>query len=877
MSARPRPGLAKLRRAYFNSLEGFANVLHVLDSIRRRIPMIRSIRLNFLSLHYAYIIACAIACSVVIYPNGNMRYIDALLFGTGSATQSGLNPIDLNRLFTYQQVGLWFVSMITNPIVIHSFVVFMRLFWFEKRFQHVVREAKTLRRTKTRQRTMTRDAWDREAQAAGPNQDREGMGVRGKPIVLVRDGNTGQAQGGSAVPDVVKKPDPESTSESDKSPKSSPGGGSSSQIEGQTEREERGEVANASESPAADGSDRNVEFRTPQYLSPEHHIEFLEQQRKQTGALRIPSPREYDRGGVPQAVDDTDGGDLTQVRTSQSEQPPQSSPFSPSIRPSRGRHITIDEPNAVRVRSRTGTFPRTNSRRGQSQGGRETDTDFAPSERTRRGTLSSIFRSSSAQAADVDSSPYLSWEPTIGRNSAFVDLTEGQRNELGGIEYRALKVLAVVLICYFFLFHLLGIICLVPWILRTERFGNIVRDAGVGRPWWAIFTSGSSFNDQGFALTPDSMISFYDAIFPLLLLTFLIIIGNTGFPCMLRFIIWVLSHLVPTGSPAWEELRFLLDHPRRCFTLLFPRAATWWLFGVLVLLNVVDLIFFIILDLNDPEITRIPGGIRVVDGLFQAAATRTAGLAVVNLAEIHPAVQVSYMIMMYISVFPIAISVRRTNVYEEGSLGIYSYPDEDEEDETFGSKKFNYVGAHLRRQLSFDLWYIFLGLFIIAIVEGSRLDNTGENGFSMFAVLFEIISAYGTVGLSLGFPNTTTSLCAQFKPLSKLIIIAMEIRGRHRGLPYELDRAILLPSESLNRKELRDANKRLRRRGSAVSTLSAMTGQQPPPPNPPQQESGSSSAYQRDGPDGPRWLELTNRPTGAASNRIPLETHHEDV
>jgi Trk-type K+ transport system membrane component len=42
--------------------------------------------------------------------------------------------------------------------------------------------------------------------------------------------------------------------------------------------------------------------------------------------------------------------------------------------------------------------------------------------------------------------PYLSWQPTIGRNSAFVDLTEEQRDELGGIEYRSLKTLAVVLV-----------------------------------------------------------------------------------------------------------------------------------------------------------------------------------------------------------------------------------------------------------------------------------------------------------------------------------------------------------------------------------------------------------------------------------------------
>ena len=191
---------------------------------------------------------------------------------------------------------------------------------------------------------------------------------------------------------------------------------------------------------------------------------------------------------------------------------------------------------------------------------------------------------------------------------------------------------------------------------------------------------------------------------------------------------------------------------------------------------------------------------------------------------------------MYISVFPIAISVRRTNVYEEKSLGIYGSSQEDEED----GKEPSYIGAHLRRQLSFDLWFVFLGLFIIAIAEGHRLQDPNDIGFTMFgklasfdnsilpsfnhyiclvfvAVLFEIVSAYGTVGLSLGYPNIDASFSAEFSVISKLVIVAMMIRGRHRGLPYELDRAILLPSESLHKKEDQDAAKRMTRRNSIAS------------------------------------------------------------
>jgi Trk-type K+ transport system membrane component len=41
------------------------------------------------------------------------------------------------------------------------------------------------------------------------------------------------------------------------------------------------------------------------------------------------------------------------------------------------------------------------------------------------------------------------------------------------------------------------------------------------------------------------------------------------------------------------------------------------------------------------------------------------------------------------------------------------------------------------------------------------------------------------------------SLCGKFNTFGKLVICVMMIRGRHRGLPYQLDRAIMLPDEHL--------------------------------------------------------------------------------
>ena len=48
---------------------------------------------------------------------------------------------------------------------------------------------------------------------------------------------------------------------------------------------------------------------------------------------------------------------------------------------------------------------------------------------------------------------------------------------------------------------------------------------------------------------------------------------------------WVISNIVPVESRHYETLRFLLDHPRRCFVYLFPSHQTWFLLTVLLFLK----------------------------------------------------------------------------------------------------------------------------------------------------------------------------------------------------------------------------------------------------------------------------------------------------
>lgn len=72
-----------------------------------------------------------------------------------------------------------------------------------------------------------------------------------------------------------------------------------------------------------------------------------------------------------------------------------------------------------------------------------------------------------------------------------------------------------------------------------------------------------------------------------------------------------------------------------------------------------------------------------MSGLFQALGVRTAGLYIIGMSDVAPALLVLYTAAMYISGLPIVILLRSTNVYEEKSLGVQKNKKSDDD---FGSE-----------------------------------------------------------------------------------------------------------------------------------------------------------------------------------------------
>lgn len=460
--------------------------------------ILRKRRLNFITIHYLYIMGMSLVASIIVFIcGGGIAYIDALFLAAGAVTQSGLNPVNINDLNTGQQIVFYLFPMVCTPVFINTFVVFVRLFWFERRFQNIVNDARNFRHTRSRSKTETQEA---------PDLGNAEKGVRGRSIVVLHHGNK---PGNGADHEMTK----------DKTHFLEEEGSASSSSQGAkyADPADQATYNNIVTTPtfhrdivfADEIKDHEKPPMLPQQMNSEQHIAFLENQRnpKDASALRIPGPKDYDRGYEPKPLgEDDDGGDIIHLESSCAE----TSGATAGVF-LRKRNVTIDEPDHPRLKIETSP-PIAKHLTRQRAGINPELTGLTPVDeqqpsssrfaKARTGTFSSLKNWASAENEDV--TPYLSWQPTIGRNSAFVDLTEEQREELGGIEYRSLKTLAVVLVrmsllksldkvlladltpnlVYYCLFHILGLIIFLPWIVLSDTWGPIVDADGQSRVWW---------------------------------------------------------------------------------------------------------------------------------------------------------------------------------------------------------------------------------------------------------------------------------------------------------------------------------------------------------------------------------------------------------
>eukprot|EP00906_Rhabdomonas_costata_P037020 RCo052002 len=249
-------------------------------------------------------------------------------------------------------------------------------------------------------------------------------------------------------------------------------------------------------------------------------------------------------------------------------------------------------------------------------------------------------------------------------------------------EYRALGMMIRCILIYWAFFHIMSISIIFIHLCTSATAAAKLQTNGmnVNKFWFALFITVSAFQNAGFSPLPDNLVQFAEDPWVLMPLSFCIMAGNVGLPIFLRWGIRLASHF---HRASWGEnqLHFILKNSRQLYSNLFPGKQTRILFWILFGTTFVEVVLRLLLDWNC--FGNINPSSHILASYFQAVTTRTAGFNVVNLAGFSPSVIVLEICLMYVSAYPVAVSIRATAAHITGQE-MDLHPDDNDDDEDNG-------------------------------------------------------------------------------------------------------------------------------------------------------------------------------------------------
>ena len=268
----------------------------------------------------------------------------------------------------------------------------------------------------------------------------------------------------------------------------------------------------------------------------------------------------------------------------------------------------------------------------------------------------------------------------------------------------------------------------------AELFGTVLLTV----VWWgefsfgralylAVFHSVSAFCNAGFTLFTDNMVRYRSSLLLNFTICALIVVGGIGFPVLYDLRLWLRRR---------NEKHVRLSMQTR--TVLITS-------GVLILFGA--LMFGI---LEHRTLARMPSvADHILIPLFQSITCRTAGFNTIDIGSLHDATLTMMIFLMFVGASPgscgggvktttlallTAFTISRVKRRQRVVIGRRSIPNET-----------------VTRSVSLvlvSLGIICMVLFMLLLANNGKAACGGREPF--LAYLFETVSAFGTVGLSMG-------------------------------------------------------------------------------------------------------------------------------
>ncbi len=295
----------------------------------------------------------------------------------------------------------------------------------------------------------------------------------------------------------------------------------------------------------------------------------------------------------------------------------------------------------------------------------------------------------------------------------------------------------------FFTFGAEAIGAVLLWLVFRARYGN----AAAG--YYSIFHAVSAFCNAGFSPWADSLMGYVDNASVNIIIMLLIIAGGLGFT--------VIIDIGKLFLPREEGLRRLSLHSRLVLTttcaLIVGGAALFWL-----------------LERVDVAFTGRPFFEQILASFFHSVSARTAGFNTVNIGGLANATLFLLIFLMFVGASPGSVGGGvKTTTFSIYLIMVVSYLRGKQHVEVFGRTIPPRIISKAIATTAMAFALIIVSTYLVQVFETGRSGRVGPPYFMDW--LFEVVSAFGTVGLSTGVTPT-------LNPAGKTVIIFTMFAGR---------------------------------------------------------------------------------------------------
>ncbi len=282
--------------------------------------------------------------------------------------------------------------------------------------------------------------------------------------------------------------------------------------------------------------------------------------------------------------------------------------------------------------------------------------------------------------------------------------------------------------------------------------------AGMGaRIKFSVFHSVSAFCNAGFSTLTDNIYDYrIRGTYPILyILSFLIILGGIGFPILLNLYSYIKYKF-------FNLLSLFKSGRRKDYIPMMINVNSRLVIYTTLFLIIVGTIFFFLFE-NDHTLKGmdLPG--KIAHSFFGSVTPRTAGYNSINMGQLSIATVVLTIFLMWVGASPVSTGGGiKTSTFAIALLNTLRI-----------ARVKNHIEFHKREvhERSVDRAFAIIILSILILGCSSLIMYLLEPDKGALKILFECVSAFGTVGLSLGITPLLTDL-------SKLLLILLMYMGR---------------------------------------------------------------------------------------------------